>query len=216
MSVKKQPICFGKGAEPRAVPVAHMKIRHLTALLIALALLAASSAALADGKTGHGHSYRTFTPNGDGTHTAVCSVNGCEQKYKIACTWVQLEAGDEVIELCPICGDIRSGNARLLDTEATLSALNPKGWIGHPQIFVGETDSYVFVCACYEKGGRPAPSNNLRIAATIPAETLAGVALEGLGGVSDRGLSCDWQGDHAVLGMKLVFRQPALLLFAKK
>ena len=211
-------------------PVPLMKMKRLLALGMALCLFWACAAFAEELDMGprcggtliicpgteHGHSFRCWSPNGDGTHSSQCVVQGCTHKNTVKCEYVQLEVGGQVLELCPICGDVRGEGARVLPVECSLTSLNPRGWVGHPQVFVGEMDGYVFVSACYEKAGRTAPSNELRISASIPADTMQGLTLVGLGGISDKGLSCDWVGDAMVLGLRLVYREPALLVFSRQ
>ena len=206
-----------------------MKIKRLMALVLSLSLLLLCAASLAEEaddagcenrlilcpNTEHGHSFRCWSSNGDGTHTSLCVVEGCEHRKTVACEYAQIEVGGQLLEICPICGDVRGADAKVLPLEATLTSVNPHGWVGHPQVYVGEMDGYLFVTACYEKAGRTAWVNDLRISASIPASAMQGLTLLGMGGISDKGLSCDWKDDSAVLGMRLVHREPALLLFSK-
>ncbi|MBR6028231.1 MAG: hypothetical protein IKP40_04010 [Clostridia bacterium] len=194
-------------------------------LIIAIAALMLCAGAFAEDSGGncgvvytygeHGDSFRCWSPNGDGTHSSVCVVSGCDHRKTVPCTFVQLEIEGEVLELCPICGDIKGGEAELLPLDVEVTAACHRGWLGHPQVFMGEKDGYVFFSACYERGGYTAYAQELRIQVTMPADALKGLKLRALGGVSNKGLSCDWVDESVVLGLRLNYRQPALLLFSK-
>ncbi|MGN0743382.1 MAG: hypothetical protein ACI4L8_12055, partial [Candidatus Fimadaptatus sp.] len=126
-----------------------------------------------------GHWYGEWTPNADGTSTAVCR-RGCGRTRTVDCAQVvcRLGAGDAALEaiLCPVCGDAGDG-ARLELVEAAAEALTEELPAGEVVVRMGAlTGGETLMSVAFEYGGElTLPTGQVKI--TLPAALLKGYAL---------------------------------------
>lgn len=98
-----------------------MMLRKVAAILIT-GMLVVSSAALAG--TEHEHTFDAWTYNGDGTHTAACSV--CGESVTAKCTSFSYPSAPSRTGVCGFCGNYAEGTFEpIVGAEAVPLSENP-------------------------------------------------------------------------------------------
>ena len=125
------------------------------------------------------HWYGEWTPNGDGTHSASCRLEGCGHMGKVDCQKIEFVTENGNLVLCPVCGETENGERLELMAKALAVAVNGKLPAG--EIVARMKDGCLSIA--FEHAGKiVAPTGLVKI--TLPArlpegKTLALIAPDG-------------------------------------
>ena len=137
------------------------------------------------------HWFGEWSPNEDDTHSAHCRRKGCKYVAKLDCQKFEFPLDDESLILCPVCGEVETGERleRIAKASAKLvTGRHPKGEL------IVRTDGTLLSVA-YEYAGQVSEAA-AQVKITLPADVLNGrkpvlVSLDG----AETALSFEAAGD---------------------
>ena len=121
------------------------------------------------------HWFGEWSPNEDDTHSAHCRRKGCKYVAKLDCQKFEFPLDDESLILCPVCGEVETGERleRIAKASAKLvTGRHPKGEL------IVRTDGTLLSVA-YEYAGQVSEAA-AQVKITLPADVLK--ARSGLAG----------------------------------
>ena len=113
-----------------------------------------------------GHSMEDWTPDGAGSHSALC--RRCRYAASVPCTMTELprEAGAEPVSFCPVCGACTGAEDMVPVSRVLVSGEHPQA---HLRVFILEAGSAKYMILCYEVDGKPVQPEG-KITFLLPAE----------------------------------------------
>ena len=115
------------------------------------------------------HWFGEWSPNEDDTHSAHCRRKGCRYVAKLDCQKFEFPLDGESLILCPVCGEVETGERleRIAKASAKLvTGKHPKGEL------IVRTDG-TFLSVAYEYAGQVSEAA-AQVTITLPADVLNG------------------------------------------
>ncbi len=100
------------------------------------------------------HWYGDWTPVYGGLHRATCKDEGCGYQRTLKCTMKNVQAGDEVLTICPICGVVK-GESWTMNRADGITITGAEKFKGDVVVMTADVNNTTVVSVFYEIAGVP-------------------------------------------------------------